>query len=236
VGVEAARDRETDLRSYVSAYLEEEVRAEALVRKLGPFSRFLELAAAESGRQINARKLSMEIGVALNTIAAYYQILEDCLIIERIPALTKGAGRRKLAKTDKFLFFDLGVRRIAAGEGRRLSAERMGALLEQFVGLELLRAARFSPQLCQIRYWRDNNGPEVDWVIDREGRYTPVEVKWTDTPRDRDIRHLKLFLSEYPQATVGVVVCRVPRKTRLGEHIFAIPWRNCADLLPTDLN
>lgn len=48
-------DRETDLASYVTTYLEAEVRSEALVRNLASFSRFLELAAAEAGRIINSR-------------------------------------------------------------------------------------------------------------------------------------------------------------------------------------
>ena len=230
--VENPQDRETDLRSYVNAYLEEEVRAEALVRNLGPFARFLELAASKSGNQINARKLSMDIGVAQNTIASYYQILEDCLIIERIHPLTQSHSRKKLAKTDKFLFFDLGVRRLAAGESRRQTPERMGALFEQFVGLQLLRCARLSPVACQLRYWRDGNGPEVDWVLEQDGRYTPIEAKWTDTPRTKDIRHLKLFLSEYPQAEQAYVICRVPRKTKLDKNIFAIPWQDCNKLVP----
>jgi predicted AAA+ superfamily ATPase len=225
VAVAEAADREVDLESYVNAYLEEEVRAEALVRDLGPFSRFLELAAMESGRRINVRKLSQQIGVAQSTIAAYYQILEDCLIIERIPPLTSGYGRKRLAKTDSFLFFDLGVRRLAAGEGRRQSPERLGALFEQFVGLELLRCARLLPGASRLRCWRDLNGPEVDWVLEREGRYLPVEAKWTDTPRQRDIRHLKLFVNEYPQADQGTLVCRVPRPIQLDHHIQAIPWQ-----------
>ncbi len=232
--VEIPQDREIDLCSYVNSYLEEEVRAEALVRNLGPFTRFLELAASESGNQINARKLSMDIGVAQNTIASYYQILEDCLIIERIHPLTQSHSRKKLAKTDKFLFFDLGVRRLAAGEGRRQTPERMGVLFEQFVGLQLLRCARLSPQPCQLRYWRDGNGPEVDWVLELDGCLTPIEVKWTDTPRTRDIRHLKLFLSEYPQAEQAYVVCRVPRRVKLHKNVFAIPWRDCGDLVPKE--
>lgn len=50
--------READLESYVTTYLEEEVRAEALVRRLGTFGRFLELAAAEAGLVVNFRRLS----------------------------------------------------------------------------------------------------------------------------------------------------------------------------------
>ena len=118
VAVKAVDDRETDLGSYVTTYLEEEVRAEAVVRNIGHFARFLELAASESGGIVNLRKLSQEIGVSHTTIGAYYQILEDCLIAERIEPLTQSKTRKKLTRSDKYLFFDLGVRRLAAGKGQ----------------------------------------------------------------------------------------------------------------------
>lgn len=77
-------DRETDLSSYVETYLEEEIRAEALVRNIGQFSRFLEYAGLESGSIVNYSALSQEIGVSHTTIASYFEILEDCLITERV--------------------------------------------------------------------------------------------------------------------------------------------------------
>lgn len=119
------RDREIDLGSYVTTYLEEEVRAEALVRNLASFSRFLELAA-EAGRIIDRRALSQDVRVAHTTIADYYQILEDCLNVERTEPLTTSATRKKLTRSPKILFFDLGVRRLAAGEGRRPTPEHRG--------------------------------------------------------------------------------------------------------------
>ena len=96
LAVQPLADREADLESYVTTYLEEEVRAEAVVRNLGSFARFLELAASESGGIINLRKLSQEIGVSHTTIGAYYQILEDCLIAERIEPLTQSKTRKNL--------------------------------------------------------------------------------------------------------------------------------------------
>jgi predicted AAA+ superfamily ATPase len=56
-------NKDIDLRTYVDAYLEEEVRAEALVRNMGSFSRFLELATSESGYIINMNKLASDVGV-----------------------------------------------------------------------------------------------------------------------------------------------------------------------------
>lgn len=231
VAVKNDKDRETDLESYVTTYLEEEVRAEAVVRNLGHFARFLELAASESGHIINLRKLSQEIGVAHTTIASYYQILEDCLITERIEPLTQSATRKKLTKSEKILFFDLGVRRLAAREGTKLSRDRIGHLFEQFIGLELLRAVYVKHENTKIRFWRDPDGPEVDWVIDEKGAYTPIEVKWTDNPAAADIRHLEVFLSEYPSSKTGYLVCQVPRKMKLSEKVFALPWESIHEII-----
>ena len=231
LAVQSVADKETDLESYVTTYLEQEVRAEAVVRNLGDFARFLELAASESGGIVNLRKLSQEIGVSHTTIGAYYQILEDCLIVERVEPLTQSKTRKKLTKSEKFLFFDLGVRRLAAREGTKLSRDTLGKLFEQFIGLELLRGAHNATPLAKIRFWRDPDGPEVDWVVDENGAYTPVEVKWTENPTSGDTRHLEVFLSEYPSAKAGYLVCQVPRKTKIGDRIFALPWQSAEDLV-----
>lgn len=225
LSVEKESDREIDLESYVTTYLEEEVRAEAIVRNLGSFGRFLEYAASESGNIVNLRKLSQEIGVSHTTIGSYYQILEDCLIVERVEPLTQSKTRKKLTKSQKYLFFDLGVRRLAAHEGARLSKETFGRLFEQFIGLELLRCARLSDKNIQLRFWRDPDGPEVDWVIDAENAYTPVEVKWTESPSSKDVKHLQVFLSEYKTSKTAYLVCQTPRRVKLADRVFALPWQ-----------
>jgi uncharacterized protein len=225
------KNKEIDLESYVTIYLEEEVRSEALVRNLGAFARFLEYAASESGNIVNFRKLSQEIGVAHTTIKDYYQVLEDCLIAERVDPLTRSRTRKKLTKSCKYLFFDMGVRRVAATEGTRPSRDRYGSLFEQFVGLELIRSGRLSEKNIKILFWRDPDGPEVDWVIEAEDEYIPVEVKWTDAPSDRDIKHLRTFLNEYKNTDKAYVVCRTPRRVKLDKDIYAVPWQETADLV-----
>ena len=60
---------------------------------------------------------------------------------------------------------------------------------------------------------------------------TPVEVKWTDAPTTKDIRHLRLFLAEYPQADTAYVVYRAPRRMKLAERVVAVPWQECDELV-----
>lgn len=231
VAVKKHKHKEIDLESYVTTYLEEEIRAEALVRNLGAFARFLEYAASESGNIVNFRKLSQEIGVSHTTIIAYYQVLEDCLIVEKVQPFTKSKTRRRLTKSSKYLFFDLGIRRVAAREGVKLPRQRFGHLFEQFVGLELIHMSRLLDKKNNIMFWRDPDGPEVDWVVDTGDTYVPIEVKWTDSPSNKDIRHLKLFLEEYKQATSAYLVCQIPRKVKLAKDIYAVPWQDISTLI-----
>lgn len=223
-------DREQDLLSYVSTYLEEEVRAEAAVRSMGHFSRFLQLAAGEAGTSLNFARLSQDIGVAASTIANYFQLLEDCLIVERIDPIIKSASKRRLIRAPKYLFFDLGVRRAVANEGRRLSDQTMGSLFEHFVGNELLnQAALASPQI-KLRYWKDAAGPEVDYVLDCAQHYIPIEVKWTDKPRKHDARHLLKMQEEYGLSQ-GYIVCRTPQRYELCDGVMAIPWWEIQEII-----
>ncbi len=223
--------REHDLESYVITYLEEEVRQEALVRQLRDFAKFLQLAAAESGKLANFNNISKDVGVAQTTIAAYYQILEDCLIAERVePFAKESSARRRLVKSCEYLFFDLGVRRVAAREGIKPSNTSMGYLFEQFIGLELLHLARSQTKRITLNFWRDLEGREVDWILSYGDKILPIEVKWTDKPSIQQSRHLKTFLNDYNVKT-GYIVCRCNKPRKLDSQITAIPWQEIAELL-----
>ncbi|SCA63514.1 Uncharacterized protein SCG7109_AQ_00120, partial [Chlamydiales bacterium SCGC AG-110-M15] len=134
INEQSFKNREEDLFSYVTTYLEEEVRAEALVRQMGTFSNFLKFAALESGLISNFHKLSQDVAISQPTINGYYQVLVDCLIAERIEPLSQSRTRKRLIKSPKFLIYDMGVRRVTAGEGMDVPDKYMGELFEQWVG------------------------------------------------------------------------------------------------------
>lgn len=227
-------DREVDLRSYAETYLEEEVRQEALVRNIGAYGRFVELAAREAGRIANYSRVSQDVGVSSVTIQTYYEILCDCLIAERVEPVTRSVSRKKLTKTCRYLMFDTGVARVAAREGRRLPRSRMGELFEQFVGIEIVRHCRLHAPDARLRFWRDPDGPEVDWVVEHPGGFLPIEVKLGDRPTERDARHLQVFLREYGGKR-GLIVCSSPRLLQVTPTITAVPWQQLAAALRREL-
>ena len=74
------------LEAYAQLYLREEIRAEALVRNLPGFVRFLPVAALFNGQVINVAGIARETGVARTTVHGYLDILEDTLLVFRLPA------------------------------------------------------------------------------------------------------------------------------------------------------
>lgn len=227
-GIRAENDlnlRETDLYSYVTTYLEEEIRAEAAVRNVGSFTRFLEIAAGEAGKQLSFTRLSQDVGVSDTTIANYYQILEDCLITLRVDPIINSHTKRRLIKSPKYLFFDLGIRRACANEGTRLPQKIIGDLFEHYIGTELIYHSQLKFPQAKIRYWRDTAGPEIDFVIDIAHRYIPIEVKWSDKPNRSDAKHLEKFMDEYNETIQSYIVCRTPQRYKITDRITALPWQ-----------
>ncbi|MBI4849192.1 MAG: ATP-binding protein [Nitrospirae bacterium] len=215
------------LTAYTHIYLEEEIRAEALSRKIGAFSRFLELAARESGTNPNMTKLSMESGVSVPTIKEFFNILEDTLVIEKVEPYLKNA-RKRILTSPRYYFFDTGVRnalaRVPLTESL-LNVEK-GKLFEHAVILEIIRRIRSLGLQYKVHYWRTGGGAEVDCIIDTGEMVIPVEIKSGARVTLSNLRGLLSFMDTYKkQVKHGYVVTdgRVPEK--LSDNITVIPWR-----------
>lgn len=219
-------DRRDFLKSYAEIYLEEEIRAEALSRKIGAFSRFLELAAAESGTSPNLTKLSNESGVSQPSIKEFYRVLEDTLVMERVDPYLKNS-RKRILSSSRYYFFDIGVRNSLA----RLSLDentvnvQKGALFEHAVILEIIRRIRILNKNYKVCFWRTSGGAEVDCVIDLGNSVIPIEIKASKFVSLSDLKGLKIFLSDYGKiAKQGYVITMGERKEKLAENITALPW------------
>jgi len=225
VAIAARAQRGDLLRAYTLLYLEEELRREALVKSWPAFARFLQLAAAESGRMINYAGISREAGVSLPTVKTYYQLLEDMFIGFRVTAFS-GSPRKSLLSTERFFFFDVGVRNAAAELPLEAATVRAnpGPVFEQWVGIELWKRLQYLGG-GKLHYLRTKAGAEVDFIIARGGRLIPIEVKWTEHPAPGDARHLLTFLDEHPNdARHGYVVCRCTAPLALTDRVTALPW------------
>jgi predicted AAA+ superfamily ATPase len=225
VALAAPEHRVDLLKAYCLVYLEEELRRESLIKDWAAFSRFLALAASESGQIINYAKISKDARVSQPTVKSYYQLLEDMFLAFRLPAFSR-SRRKNLLSTDRCFFFDLGVRHAAAEVPIEIATVlgNPGPVFEQWVGIELWKRLKYLGA-GRLHYFRTKGGAEVDFIIERGNSLTPVEVKWSERPTMQDGRHLLAFLEEHPkQAKQGFIVCRCRHPLRLHDKILALPW------------
>lgn len=225
IAIAPPRDRAELLHAYSMVYLQEELRREALIKDWAAFSRFLTLAAAESGRMLNYAKIAKDAGVSLPTVKNYYQLLEDMFVAFRVAAFS-GSPRKSLLSTERYYFFDLGVRHAAAELPLEEAAIRAnpGPIFEQWVGIELWKRLQYLG-VGTLHYLRTKAGAEVDFIVSQGTRLVPIEVKWTENPSLQDARHLLTFLGEHPRrARHGYVICRCRHPLRLHDKVTALPW------------
>lgn len=179
------------LEAYVETYLAQEVRAEAAVRSLESFTRFLEVAALANAQVTNVAALARDSAVARPTVQGYFEVLQDTLIGTWLPAWRPRAKVKEI-RHPKFYLFDTGVARALS---RRLrepldSAER-GPLLETLVFHELNAQIAYSQCGGELSYYRTPSGAEVDFVWHRGARNVGIEVKAAVRWRSEDGRALK---------------------------------------------
>jgi len=179
-GIHAEPDAElraADLRSYADTYLREEIQAEALVRNLGGFSRLLDLMAASSGHILNVQALCRQAGLGYETARRYIEVLEDTLIMFRVPAWS-GSSRSSAVGHPRLFLFDIGVRNALLR--RPLDAplpDERGILLEHFVACELHRRLRTLWPEAALFHYRTRSGAEVDFVLEVGRDLWGIEVR-----------------------------------------------------------
>ncbi|HEX4953614.1 MAG TPA: AAA family ATPase [Thermoanaerobaculia bacterium] len=174
----AAEDRAEALPAYVQLYLREEIRAEALVRNLPGFVRFLPIAALCHGQMINVASIARDAGVARTTVQGYLEILEDSLLTWRLSAHEARLRVRERAHP-KLYWVDPGVVRAVKRQLGPLATEERGPLFEGWVHTLLRAYHEKSPLFDELSYWSpaESRTTEVDFLLQRGGDHLALEVK-----------------------------------------------------------
>lgn len=189
-----AKRPETMLSAYIDVYLQQEIKAEAIVRNVDAFERFMEVAALTNGDIVNYSNIASDCGVHSETIKEYFAILEDTLIGYMIPAYHKSL-KRKEVQAPKFYYFDAGIANylLRRNQLQRGTVE-YGQAFEHFVIQELIAYLGYSKSRERLSYWHTYSGSEVDAII---GNRMAIEIKSTDIVKPKHLRGLKAFADEY---------------------------------------
>ncbi|MDE0350114.1 MAG: ATP-binding protein [Gammaproteobacteria bacterium] len=210
-------------RAYQATYLERDVRQFLNVASLRDFDRFMRAAAVRSGQLLNKTELGKEVGVSTKTINAWLSVLEATNQVTVLEPWFVNVGRR-LAKTPKLYFNDVGLLCFLLGLNRDVVAESylIGAIWETFVFGELRKYLRVDAPEATVWFYRDQSR-EVDFVIDRGARLTLAEAKWKEYPAERDFEQAMAVQALLPRSRSPVMVlCRAPQSHPVAKNALAV--------------
>ena len=209
------------LNAYIALYLREEVQMEGFVRRIGHFSRFLEAISFSQGSILNISEIARECQIGRKTVEGYLSVLEDLLLSFTVPVFSKRA-KRLLTVHPKFYFFDAGVFRSLRPSGPLdTPSEIDGAALETLIAQHLRAWNEYGGSNNTLYFWRTRAGREVDFIVYGEDGIYALEVKNSKTVRPHDLKSLRAFKEDYPQARLLLIYRGNERLKK--ENILCIP-------------
>lgn len=169
--------------NYIQTYVERDVRTLKNISNLSLFTSFLKLCAGRIGQPINYASISNDLGVSLNTIRSWINILETSFIAFELKSYYKNFNKR-IIKSGKLYFYDTGLACSLLGLNNAeqyKSHYLKGGLFENFVILEIMKHHFNNGKNFQTYFWQDSNKNEVDLIIEVAGKTFAFEIKSSKT-------------------------------------------------------
>lgn len=162
----------------------------------------LKLLALQIGNLVNYSDLSNRLRADVRTVGRYIDIFEESFLIYRLYPYSSNR-RDEIGKTPKIYFHDLGLRNALIDDFTelRLRTDR-GALFENFIINEILRANEYGSHYYHLHYWRAKAGSEVDLVLQKVKELRGAEITFTA----KKLSHA--FINRYPEARVKLITSK----------------------------
>ena len=214
--------------AYRRTYIERDARLLAEVADWQLFGRFLQLAAALSGQEVNHSQLGRELGLTPQTAGRWLAILTATFQWFEVPPFSGNAVKRVSLRSKGYIG-DTGL----LCSGQAISSPNAigghplwGAIFETAAAAELRKQISLMSPKPNLYHWRSHGGAEVDFLVKLDGKYYPVEVTAKSMPGRRDASSIMAFRKQYPELAIGpgLIMAPTDRMMQITENDYAIPW------------
>jgi predicted AAA+ superfamily ATPase len=222
------------LQDYVGTYLERDVRQILNIQDLGTFQRFVQLCAGRIGQLLNVSSLAADAGVTRVTANSWLSVLQASHLVFLVQPWFSNLAKR-LLKTPKLYFCDpglaawlLGVRKL----GHVNAHPQRGALFENWVMTELLKAQTNRGRKPSLHFLRDKQGHEIDALVETDpSEVQAVEVKSGETVASDFFDGLSYWREHFPGRGLvpWLIYGGAERQDR--SRATVLPWQDLAPLL-----
>jgi predicted AAA+ superfamily ATPase len=224
-----AVDRQLWCGSYISTYLERDVRNLAQVGDLSQFERFLRLCAIRTGQILNLSELAKEVGMSVPTMKRWLSLLETGHQVYLLYPYYKNIGKR-IIKSPKLYFTDTGLASYLLGLHDRealLNSPNFGTLFETMIVTDFLKRFLHFGQMPSMYYLRTRDGLEVDLVIELGQKLYLFEIKSAMTILPKHAFSLARITSELgSMVQASAVISASEESFHLTHGIYNYSWKN----------
>lgn len=226
VSRKSARRRNAWFGSYITTILQRDVRDLANIEHLTLLPRMLRLIATRSSCLLNYSELSRSLGLPQSTLKRYMALLEITFLVQMLPPWATNLGKR-LVKSPKIMMCDTGLMAYLLGvdSSREIPEHAIGALVENYVAMELRKQLGWSNTRCSLYHLRERTGKEVDVVLENAaGQVVGVEVKASSAVSKNDLKHLKFMRENLGDRFLrGIVLYLGAERVSFDETLQAVP-------------
>ena len=221
----ATPDRNVFYSSYLSTYMERDVRELSGSVDALKFNRFVTAAAARCSQLLNYNALAEDADIDIQTSKAWINILETLGIIFFLHPYSNNVLKRTI-KTPKLYFYDTGLvcylTRWSSPEVAESGAMN-GALLENFTVSEIMKSYQNAGREPYLYFYRDRDAREIDLILEGDGKLCPLEIKKTAAPDQRLTRVFNVIDKSPLQHGTGAVLCMAEKLSAFDRNNLIVP-------------
>lgn len=197
--------RERWYQSYITTYLERDVRNLLNVGSLRDFERFLRAVAARVGQTLNMSDIGRDVGRPPSTAREWLSVLVASNVVILLEPYYRSLGKR-ITKSPKLYFADTGLAAFLCGYSNTetlIQSAAIGSFWENHVVGQWVRWKDWLHPSASLWFWQDRMKNEVDLIINLDGKLTAVEIKWKEKPGDKDVTGIRKFIEMYGEKSVA---------------------------------
>jgi len=218
-------NREIYFQGYIDTYITRDVRQLTEIGNSASFKKFIVSVASRTGEQLNYSSLAQDAGITVPTAKAWLSILTASGLVYLLEPYMSSELKR-ITHIPKIVFMDTGLACFLAGweSARELQlSSNAGHYLETYVISEIVKSYNARGIRPNLSYYRDKEKNEIDFIIYKNNKLYPFEIKKTASPNISMIKHFKQLEKSKKEVGTGGIICLYDELMHLDEKNYIIP-------------
>ena len=211
--------------SYLSTYIERDVKSLSDAIDSLKFLRFITALAARCSQMLNISELARDAELNQKQVKDWLGILETLGIIFYLYPYSNNLLKR-LVKTPKVYFYDTGLVAYLtkwSSPETLASGAMSGAILENYVVSEIRKTYLNQGKEAFIYYYRDKDSKEIDLILEQDGELHPIEIKKSANPAAEILRVFPVLDKSSLKRGNGAVICLKTDLSAFNKENYIVP-------------